>query len=95
MLTPINLKRFRKWAVKMLYYDLFELIAEDFMGKKDCKIVHTPGNIIAPTSGGPCTQAIPGGTSIVINGLKPIYKARAQLGDLQIDVAEEIGEFTG
>lgn len=95
MLTPINMGRFKRWAIKNLYYHLYPLIVEDFMTKGDCKLVHTPGNIIAPTTGGPCTQAIQGGSNTVGTAKKAVYEARAQVGELQLDVAEETGEFTG
>ncbi len=94
MLTALNLRKFKKWALKQLYYELYQFMKDDFMSIPDCRGVHTPGNIIAPTSGGPCTQALPGGSKNFSEAKAKIYKARAEIGDIQIDVAEETGEST-
>lgn len=95
MLTPMNLSRFKTKMIKLLYAHLYPLILEDFMTKGDCRIVHTPGNIIAPTTGGPCTQAIQGGSNTVGQAKKAVYEARVQLGDVELELAEETGELSG
>lgn len=89
------MNKFKKWALKKLYYELFEFMKDDFMSLNDCKAVHMSGNIIAPMSGGPCTQALQGGSNNFAKIKAQVYKVRAQLGDLQVDIAEETGEFTG
>ena len=98
MITPINLRSFKRWALKQLYAELFEFIAKDFMGRTDCSLVHLPSNMVAPTGGGPVEHLIHrGGHSTVINGKKAAYKAQAELGAVQAEAAAEgtPTQFTG
>lgn len=96
MVFPINMGRFKKWAIEQTYYLLFPYIAKDFMGRGGCKLVHLPGNINSSPTGGPVTYLVAqGGCSMDTDALKPIYQVRAELGEVQSDIASETGEFTG
>jgi hypothetical protein len=75
---------------------MYPLIVKDFMGRDDCRAVHTEGNMNAPTSGGPVTHAaMRGGQDTFAKIKEAIYRLRAEAGDVQVEVTRETGEFTG
>jgi hypothetical protein len=96
-LIPINLSRYRDWTIQQLYYLLFPYIKEDFMGRKDCQIVHAEGNMQAVVSGetGIVTHAVRGGSDTVLAAKEAEYRVLSEEGGLTIEAAQETGQFTG
>jgi len=94
-IVPINVDRYRDWNVEMLFYKMYPLLVENFMGKGDCRTVHAVGNIVAPSTGGPVTHIIQGGTDLIAKAKEPVYRLRAEEGRTRIASAEQTGEFIG
>ena len=94
MIFPINIGNFQRWAIRQLYYKLYPYIKDDFMGRRDCQMVHQEGNMMAGQY--PVTYtAFRGGSSMIASIKQAEYEARAQSGEIEVDVAEETGTFTG
>jgi hypothetical protein len=95
MITPINMDRFRDWAIKQTYYHMFDLIKGDFMGRSDCRAVHGENNILT-ADGSILTYTTARGGQATLNEIKSAtYRTKRQLGDTKIGIAEETGQFQG
>jgi hypothetical protein len=96
-LFPLDLDRYRDWTIKQLYYLLFPYIKEDFMGRKDCQAVHTEGNMQAIVAGatGTVTHIVRGGSDNFISVKEAEYRAYVEQGNVELEVAQQTGQFTG
>jgi hypothetical protein len=87
-INPLDPAVFNQLATSLTYAKLYPLIQKDFMGKMDCKQIHTPPNQIANTVGGPTAQSgqvicvIQGGSDILASAKKIEYEAIVQSGDI-------------
>ena len=96
-LVPLDLDRFKEWSILQVYYLLFPLMKEDFMGRGDCENVHATGNISVTVSGEPgiVTHIIEGGSDILLAAKEAEYRTLAENGQTTLQTAQETGEFTG
>jgi hypothetical protein len=96
-LFPLDLDKYKEWTIKQLYYLLFPYIKEDFMGRKDCELVHAEGNMQAIVSGatGTVTHTIRGGSDTLISIKGAEYRAKVEEGRIELSSAQETGQFTG
>ncbi len=93
---PIDLDQIQDFAIRQTYMKMYKYIKADFMGRQDCRLVHLPGNIVSPTSGGPVTHAVfQGGHSQVADSLEQSYKAMEEQGDVRVELARQTGEGLG
>jgi hypothetical protein len=96
-LFPLNLDRYKEWSIKQLYYHLFPFIKEDFMGRQDCALVHTDGNMQAVVAGstGTVTHITRGGSDNLLAVKETEYRTYVEQGTVVIQTAQELGEFVG
>jgi len=96
-LTSLDIARFKEWTIQQLYYLLYPYIKEDFMGRSDCRLVHTEGNMTVIISGvtGNVNHVIRGGSDNLASAKEAEYRVYVEEGQVVIDTAESTGEFTG
>ncbi len=93
---PVNIASIIDFATRQMYLKLYPLIKRDFMGRDDCRLVHAPGNIVAPTYGGPVVHtAFQGGHSTVSDSLESQYRTMEETGDIRVETALRTGEGLG
>lgn len=93
---PVNIASIQDFAIRQTYLKLYPFIKRDFMGRTDCQMVHAPGNIVAPTSGGPVAHTVfQGGHSTVADSLEAQYKTMEETGDIRVETALRTGEGLG
>jgi hypothetical protein len=90
----LDLDQYKEWTAEQLYYLIFPHIKKDFMGIKDCKMVHADGNLMAgeSTVSHITTQ---GGSNTFTSIKEQIYNARLEAGEVTLETAKETGRFMG
>ena len=92
MIREINMGRFTDFVLDLLYAHLFERMAEDFMGKGDCRLTHSTGNMIAGDSPVKHTHT-QGGSSTMIDAKKADYRQQIERGGITVEAGKETGEI--
>lgn len=93
---PINLDQVQDFAIRQTYLKMFKYMKQDFMGRQDCRLVHGPGNIVSPTTGGPVVHTVfQGGHSLTLDSLEQSYRELEEVGDVQVESVRRTGEGIG
>jgi len=87
---------FRDFDVKLLYALLYPLIQEDFMGKKDCRNIHSSTNmqaLVGEETGSINHIVFQGGDDTQASSKKRDYERQVRDGDNRLDQSHESSEF--
>lgn len=95
LVVPLDRRNYSDFNARLLYYQIYPLILDDFMAKGDCRNVHMLGNMIVQSSDGPLTvtHIIQGGSDIQGRAKTPQYAAMVEEGRARTSSAEETGQF--
>ena len=79
-LFPMDMERFKPWAVRQLYLLMYPHMKQDFMGLKDCQAVHQEPNMTVVVAGVPANvnHVIRGGSYLCHDSYCDRYRVSAR-----------------
>lgn len=86
-LNPLDMGRFKKFAINQLYAELYPLILNDFKHKKDIQLIIDSMMVTMHT----LIKPLPGSFEAVGPARKAALTAQAKVGQISISVVEEEG----
>lgn len=91
MIDELDIERWKEFDIELLYKRLVQYMKNDFMGKEDCRMIHTEGNMLAGET--PVTHtSTQGGSSTFIDNTARQYENDVRDGNATIARSQESGD---